>query len=198
MSIQPEHWAEDDALLNIHGILDRSRANGPGIRTAIWFQGCNLGCPGCFNPGTHSKEPKHLVRVSELLTRLRIREREIEGVSITGGEPLQQEAGLLSLLRGIRMTTSLSVVLFSGYCEDEICRMPEGNRVLQLIDLLVSGRYVARLHLGRGLLGSTNQKLRFLTPRYCLQDLVCVPCAEIFVDSRGNMSISGISPPQIG
>lgn len=37
----------------LHAIEPHSRANGPGLRTVVWFQGCTLRCPGCFNPETH-------------------------------------------------------------------------------------------------------------------------------------------------
>ena len=38
------------AEARIHAFEPRSRANGPGARFVVWFQGCTLGCPGCFNP----------------------------------------------------------------------------------------------------------------------------------------------------
>src|SRR3972149_712339 len=41
-------------ILRLHALLPRSRANGPGMRAVIWFQGCTRGCPGCFNPETHA------------------------------------------------------------------------------------------------------------------------------------------------
>lgn len=37
----------------VHAVEPRSQANGPGVRFVVWSQGCTLGCPGCFNPGTH-------------------------------------------------------------------------------------------------------------------------------------------------
>jgi len=43
-----------DKILNIHSILNESRANGPGKRFVIWVQGCDIACDGCFNPETHS------------------------------------------------------------------------------------------------------------------------------------------------
>jgi pyruvate-formate lyase-activating enzyme len=38
----------------IHGFVAHSRVNGPGMRAVVYFQGCNLGCAGCWNPGTHA------------------------------------------------------------------------------------------------------------------------------------------------
>ena len=38
----------------IHAFVPHSRVNGPGVRAVVYFQGCNLGCAGCWNPATHS------------------------------------------------------------------------------------------------------------------------------------------------
>jgi pyruvate-formate lyase-activating enzyme len=38
----------------IHSMLPRSTVNGPGARAVVWLQGCDLRCPGCFNPATHA------------------------------------------------------------------------------------------------------------------------------------------------
>jgi anaerobic ribonucleoside-triphosphate reductase activating protein len=37
----------------LHALIPASRANGPGIRAVVFFQGCSLGCPKCWNPKTH-------------------------------------------------------------------------------------------------------------------------------------------------
>ena len=38
----------------VHAIMPASRANGPGLRCVVFVQGCNLNCPGCFNPWSHA------------------------------------------------------------------------------------------------------------------------------------------------
>jgi anaerobic ribonucleoside-triphosphate reductase activating protein len=40
----------------VHSLLPRSTVNGPGERAVVWFQGCDLGCRGCWNPSSHSFE----------------------------------------------------------------------------------------------------------------------------------------------
>ena len=47
--------------IRLHAFEPASRANGPGPRAAVWFQGCTLGCPGCFNPDTHPHEPRLVI-----------------------------------------------------------------------------------------------------------------------------------------
>ena len=37
----------------LHALIPASRANGPGLRAVVFFQGCSVGCPKCWNPSTH-------------------------------------------------------------------------------------------------------------------------------------------------
>src|SRR5262245_58092303 len=114
--------------VNLHATMARSRANGPGWRFAIWFQGCSLGCPGCFNPTTHAAEPGQRVPVEDLIERILAEGHAIEGVTVSGGEPFEQPAALLSLVRGLRRRApGLSILVFSGYTRTEIERRPLGR-----------------------------------------------------------------------
>src|SRR6185503_15645618 len=89
-------------MLKLHAMLPQSRANGPGTRFVIWFQGCTLACPKCFNPITHPDAPKLSITIEGLIAQIKSVEAQIEGLTISGGEPLQQAAGLLGLLRQLR------------------------------------------------------------------------------------------------
>ena len=182
-------------MLNLHAMWMRSRANGPGMRTVIWFQGCPLNCAGCFNPATHSIKPRQLMAEATLVEQIRARRDTIEGITLSGGEPMVQAEGLLSVLTGIRAATSLSVVLFSGYTKQEIIRMALGQAVLDHVDVLIAGRYDASRHLARGLRGSSNQTIHLLTDRYTLADIDRTPPTEIRLDTNGNITITGIAPP---
>jgi anaerobic ribonucleoside-triphosphate reductase activating protein len=183
--------------LNLHAVLPRSRANGPGIRTAIWVQGCSLQCPGCFNPETHAHEPRLLVQVEPLVRELEHAGSAIEGITISGGEPLEQPHGLVNLLRRIRERTRLSVILFSGYTLPEIERMPHADPVLARVDVLVAGRFVGALRRSHGLRGSSNQTIHLLSDRYRLHEVEESPVGEISIDRQGAVSVTGIDPPRV-
>jgi len=75
-----------------------SRANGLGLRAVVWFQGCTLGCPGCFNPITHDPEGGSLANIKELTEQILPSGTRIEVVTILGREPFQQPDALLHLL----------------------------------------------------------------------------------------------------
>ena len=183
-----------DSSMNTHAIMRGSRANGPGVRYVIWFQGCSIRCPGCFNPGTHSHEPRLTMQVEALVADIASLSGEIEGVTISGGEPLEQMDGLLALLRGIREQTSLTVILFTGYTYEEIVRMPDADELLRLVDVLIAGRYDHTRRTARGLMGSSNKTVHFLTDSYSQADLDVVPQLEIVILPDGTVIESGIDP----
>jgi len=182
-------------MLNLHAILPRSRANGPGVRFAVWFQGCSLQCPGCFNPDTHPFEPRLSVTPGELVERLAHEQTDIEGITISGGEPFEQADGLLALVAGIKERTGLSVILFSGYALPEVEAMPLGRDILSCVDVLLAGRYDSTCRIAHGLRGSANQTIHLLTSRYTLADIQSTPDAEVILNPDGSASTSGISPP---
>lgn len=183
--------------LRVHQFLPSTRANGPGVRAALWVQGCSLACPGCFNPETHASGLGEVVAVPELFGRLESR-ADIEGVSILGGEPLQQRRGVLALLELIRARTKLSTMLFTGFTRAEIDRMPEAGRLLGALDILIAGRYEQARREARGLRGSSNKTVDLLTDRYTMSDLDAVPACEIVLTPRGEVIITGMDPVRFG
>lgn len=184
--------ATDAEVLRLHAVEPRSFANGPGCRTVVWFQGCALGCPGCFNPATHDEAPFVSCAASSLAARVAATSG-IEGVTFSGGEPLQQSEGLLAVLRRLRAETRLSVLLFSGFTLHEIQEQPVGRDILRHVDVLVDGRFVAARRLGRGLRGSANQRVHLLTSRYSETELQAVPEVEILVKTDGRLVVTGFA-----
>ena len=182
--------------IRIHHFLPVSQVNGPGRRSVVWVQGCTLGCPGCFNPVTHAAQVGETAAVDDLFTQIAALEGQIEGVTISGGEPLQQRRPLEHLLRRLRAETSLSALVFSGYRWEEIQRMPRVESLLENIDVLLAGRYDADQRVATGLLGSANKTIHLLSPRYSLADIQSTPQAEVIVGEDGELIFSGIDPLQ--
>jgi anaerobic ribonucleoside-triphosphate reductase activating protein len=188
--------AMERPTLRIHQFLPFSRANGPGVRAVLWTQGCSLGCPGCYNPQTHPFVVGELVPVGELFRRVTALGDAVEGLTVSGGEPLQQRLALLALLRRVRRETALSVLVFTGYTWDEVQLMPEAEALLACVDVLIAGRYDQTQRLARDLRGSANKTVHFLTDRYAPSDLQAVPHAEVILRADGDVQVSGIDPIQ--
>lgn len=181
------------AALRLHSMLAHSRANGPGIRAVLWTQGCSLGCPGCFNPETHTILGGRDWSIDDLFTWLKTAE-PIAGITLTGGEPLEQLPAVLHLLRRIRIETAWSAILFTGFTLKEVQRLPQAAELLACVDVLIAGRFDPTRRLAQGLRGSANKILHFLTDRYTPADLAAVPPAEVQIDVDGTISLTGIHP----
>jgi anaerobic ribonucleoside-triphosphate reductase activating protein len=177
--------------LRLHRLIPRSYANGPGVRAVLWVQGCSLGCAGCFNPETHAFAGGYDVAPDDLCERIAALGGDIEGVTVSGGEPLQQPRPLLALLQRLRRETALSVLVFTGFAWEEVQRLPAIDELLACVDVLIAGRYDASRHLARHLRGSANKTVHFLTNRYGPADLERVPPGEVIVTPAGEVEITG-------
>jgi anaerobic ribonucleoside-triphosphate reductase activating protein len=185
-------------MLNLNHFEPLSLVNGPGKRAVVWVQGCTLNCPGCFNPQTHPASAGKAWPVDRLvrtiLKQQNEQQHEIEGISISGGEPLQQLKPLIEFARLVKDRSALSILLFSGFTWEEIHRIPEAPALLEHLDILIAGRYVAGQRLASGLIGSSNKTIHFLTNRYKMADLAPVPGAEVILNPDGEIVLSGIDP----
>lgn len=181
-------------LLRVHHFEPLSHSNGPGRRAVLWLQGCTLNCTGCFNPLTHSNSGGKLVYVNELRERLFRISHKIEGLTISGGEPLLQLKPLVSFLTQVRNNTNLSVILFSGFTFEEIRTMPQSDRLYSLVDVLIAGRYDHSIPSSNPWIGSGNKTVHFFSSRYSIVDLQKVPSSEVIIQPNGELVSSGILP----
>ena len=155
--------------LRVAQMVDRTEAEGPGERFALWVQGCPMRCAGCCNPEMLAFEPRspvHEVSPEDLARRALA--LGVEGVSLLGGEPFAQAPALARFAEIVR-AGGLSVMTFSGYTLAELHAMnaPAVAALLAATDLLVDGRYEdARRTTTRRWVGSDNQVMHFLTDRY--------------------------------
>jgi anaerobic ribonucleoside-triphosphate reductase activating protein len=99
-------------------------------------------------------------------------QQHIEGITLLGGEPLAHAAGAAALARDAR-ALGLSVMVFTGYTLDEARALPDPAvaELLANTDILVDGPYIRELpDTRRRWIGSTNQRIHFLTDRYRADD----------------------------
>jgi len=121
----------------------------------------------------------------------------IEGITLSGGEPMAQAESLLALLRELRAESRLSVLLFSGYRLEEISAMPYGPDILALTDILIAGRFLHNQPHGRELLGSANQRIHRLSDRYRLDEVRATPELELHIGPDSTLRLSGVASPGV-
>lgn len=155
--------------LNIAEIVDRTHVLGPGCRFAIWTQGCPHSCPGCVAPEFIPRIKARKISLPDLLARISGADG-LEGVTVSGGEPLLQAEAVAELLYDVRHTLGLSSILYTGYSTQEVGRMSSRSsavrRAIENADVVIDGRYEHALNDSRGLRGSSNQNIHFISPRY--------------------------------
>lgn len=172
--------------LNLGLYLKKTYAEGPGARFALWTQGCSLHCKHCCNPELLKFEGGQQYSI-EALMELILQSKDIEGVSILGGEPLDQTAAIIALCKEIQ-NNHLSTMLYTGYTVIEIENHPEMKKILDYIDLLVDGRYEHSLaDTKRRWIGSTNQQLHFLTNFYSPEDTCFFEADSIEIHLENNI-----------
>ena len=135
-------------------------ANGLGIRTVIYFCGCNFHCHNCQNKELWSFHSGKIFlddAKRELFEALS--NEHIKGLSILGGEPLQQGEGLLSLLKEVRNKfPDKDIWLWTGYYLSEL--NDEQKEIINLCDYIVDGRYEEnKRDLTLNFRGSSNQTI---------------------------------------
>lgn len=89
-----------DALIT--KIIPFSSVDGPGNRTAVFLQGCNIDCKYCHNPETRpNRETRLTTRMTpeEVMDRVRRQIPFIRGISVSGGECMQHPDFLTELFR---------------------------------------------------------------------------------------------------
>ncbi len=154
----------NDKLCLSHYLL-KTRAEGPGLRAGIWVQGCPNHCPGCAAPETWPFNTGNFIEVQPFAERI-LAVPELSGITIAGGEPFSQ-AGALAILANKMHENGLSVITFTGYTLESLCgRDANTDALLAATDLLIDGPYIeAQSSNDRPLVGSSNQRLIFLTER---------------------------------
>ncbi|MCB1216952.1 radical SAM protein [bacterium] len=186
--------------LRIFRRQDRTAVLGPGTRAVIWVQGCPFGCPGCIVPESWPSDGGQIVSVNELSDWL-LELPEIEGLTLSGGEPMQQPEALCELLDSVRAERDLGVMCYTGYRHEDLLHRgsPAQQALLERIDLLVDGPYIRHRHAELLWRGSSNQRLLDLSGLYAevLAELADDSAGlELELDNEG-LFFTGV-PPRSG
>lgn len=145
-------------------------ANGEGVRVTLFVSGCTRRCKGCFQPQTWDFDygrPFTAETEAELLALLA--PDYINGLTLLGGDPFEPEnqRALLPFLRRVRQRYPHKTIwAFTGFTYESLLtgasrpRCEATDELLGLLDVLVDGPFVERLHdISLRFRGSSNQRL---------------------------------------
>lgn len=150
---------DESKIIRLAGIKRYAIEDGPGIRMAIYTQGCIHQCFNCHNKKTWSKEGGYTVTAEALIADIKSNVH-IAGITLSGGDPFEQAGALYDVVKDIRDTTMLNIWAYSGYLFEELMRDKEKRALLELCDVLVDGRYIqAQRDLKAKWRGSRNQRI---------------------------------------
>ena len=106
------------ATIRLYGTAPDSIVDGPGLRFAVFVQGCTHACPGCHNPDSQPCAGGEVRRIDELVAEIAAN-KLARGVTISGGEPFEQAAACAELARQLRKR-GLNVWTYSGYRYEQL------------------------------------------------------------------------------
>jgi anaerobic ribonucleoside-triphosphate reductase activating protein len=153
-----------NSKLNIASYIPSVTTLGPGKRFGLWVQGCPFSCNGCISPDYIPFRDNKLIEISELSNI--IINSNIDGITISGGEPFGQASQLASLLEIVlHARPNLNVLVFTGFSYSKL-KSESAKAFLKHIDLVITELFIKELNTLNGLRGSDNQEFHYLTNRF--------------------------------
>ncbi|WP_323735860.1 4Fe-4S single cluster domain-containing protein [Methanosphaera sp. ISO3-F5] len=153
--------------IRIYEIINNTKVEGPGNRTCIFVQGCLKHCKYCNSKQTWDITSGKEYEINKLAQHI-LSNKNIEGVTFSGGEPFLQSKELYQLGKLIKKH-NLSIVTFTGFNYNFIKKINDSNwnNLLEITDLLISGEFdINKMVQDKIWIGSSNQEYHFLSNRY--------------------------------
>lgn len=98
----------------VHSFFTSAAADGPGVRFAVFLSGCPFRCKYCHNPDTWELKQGKLTTSDSILNEIKKYAnflRTAGGLTITGGEPLQQPDFTYEIFSRVKQEFSLHTAL---------------------------------------------------------------------------------------
>ena len=135
--------------------------NGEGIRCTLWLSMCSHGCKGCFNESTWTDKDSNVFDEKMLQTLLEdLNHSYIQGLTLSGGDPLHKRNYLdvINLCKKVKETyPKKDIWLYTGYTLEQIQKDLLRLPVLEVIDILVDGKFEKDNPTKKLFRGSANQ-----------------------------------------
>lgn len=163
--------------IRIAGYVDDSIVDGPGIRFTIFTQGCAHHCFNCHNPETWAFDKGKDVDIDELISKIK-RNPLLQGITLSGGDPLYQVNACLELVKKVKeLNSDLDIIIYTGFTFEELAiNFKKNNDLLSLLklsDILIDGKYEDSLRdLTLRFRGSSNQRVINLKKTFLEEKIV--------------------------
>lgn len=163
--------------IRIAGYVDDSIVDGPGIRFTIFTQGCAHHCFNCHNPETWAFDKGKDVDIDELISKIK-RNPLLQGITLSGGDPLYQVNACLELVKKVKeLNSDLDIIIYTGFTFEELANNFKKNNdllsLLKLSDILIDGKYEDSLRdLTLKFRGSSNQRVINLKKTFLEEKIV--------------------------
>lgn len=133
---------------------------GPGNRLALWVQGCRRKCQGCISPELQDYSGTNYdVNTLSIIINTLMQTHNLDGITISGGEPFDQCDDLVELCS--QLSTN-DILVYTGYSDDELRCIYPADLTLTKIGVIITSPYIEELNDNLPLRGSSNQEIIFL------------------------------------
>lgn len=147
-------------------IMDAVVTDGTGMRVSVYVAGCSFKCPNCFNASIWDFNKGIKVTDDNIAQIINMIDHDyISGLSILGGEPLENLAVVRPLISAFRRKfgQTKDIWIWSGYMIEYIQRTQPLQSILADIDVLVDGPFIQNLYRPNlTFRGSLNQRIHYL------------------------------------
>ena len=178
-------FAEKTAnTIRLAGIIEDSIVDGPGVRFAIFVQGCPHDCKDCHNKEAQDFDGGHSVDINKIAEKI-IKSKTTK-ITFSGGEPFCSAGELAQIAEIVRRKKDVEIFTYTGYMYEELLEMAEINKdiykLLCATNYLVDGRFeIEKKTLNSFYRGSSNQRIF---------DITCYPNSKNsrLINSREELS----------
>lgn len=129
--------------IQVAGKKEDSLVNGEGMRFVLFVSGCKHNCEGC-----HNKEMQNFLYgdtwdTNDIFNIIKENISYIDGVTFSGGEPLEQSEALIDIAKRIKNELGLNIWCYTGYVLEDVLSGTDNSKkeLLQYVDVLVDGKF---------------------------------------------------------
>lgn len=149
-------------LTHFAKIIKYDTAQWDGINTTIFFSGCTIRCPGCFNKDAQDFGYGQLFdSCAEDLLLEYVKDEHVDGLCILGGEPFDQDLDMLfNLVYKVYFKIKKPIHIWTGYRWEDLMKDENKRVILYYCSTCVDGQFdINQKDITLKFRGSKNQRV---------------------------------------